>query len=51
VSTEAQPICLQHDFVAHGFHWRRGERFQYRVWAALKLISATSARLYFETTS
>ena len=34
----------------HGFVWVHGDRYNWRIWLALRLIDREAARLYFTTT-
>ncbi len=42
---------MYQDFEYAGIHWRRGDRFRYRTWLALRLLNRKTARIYFQTTS
>lgn len=34
----------------HGIEWTHGDRFNYRLWLALRLLDRDAAKLYFRTT-
>lgn len=46
-----EPLTLEHNFAYGHIKWTRGEKFNYRLFAALLMIDKAAAKTYFRTTT